>query len=150
MPPLWQQGSRAVLVRLQCHHVEEERLIIASAAVAPIPTLVSSRDWMREGGGHMVLRRNSVAIGNSGLLVFVSNQEEEASVKKCAELAFYLTAVLLAISLTILCPDGLAQTQMVLVTTGSTMPAPLYVLWGDAYHKLHPETQLRYLAVVTS
>src|ERR1700736_5357808 len=34
MPPLWQQGSRAVLVRLQCHHVEEERLIIASAAVA--------------------------------------------------------------------------------------------------------------------
>src|SRR5205814_10236127 len=39
---------------------------------------------------------------------------------------------------------------MVLVTTGSTMPQPLYVLWGDEYHKLHPETQLRYLAVGTS
>src|SRR5258708_3376444 len=39
---------------------------------------------------------------------------------------------------------------MVLVTTGSTMPQPLYVLWGDEYHKLHPETQFRYLAVGTS
>lgn len=66
--------------------------------------------------------------------------------KNCAEVAFSLTAILLAIFLAILCPDGLAQTQMVLVTTGSTMPAPLYVLWGDEYHKLHPETQLRYLA----
>src|SRR5260370_42597494 len=34
--------------------------------------------------------------------------------------------------------------------TGSTMPPPLYVLWGDEYHKLHPETQIRYLAVGTS
>jgi ABC-type phosphate transport system substrate-binding protein len=39
---------------------------------------------------------------------------------------------------------------MVLVTTGSTMPEPLYVLWGDEYHKVHPETQVRYLAVGTS
>src|SRR3982074_1168275 len=30
------------------------------------------------------------------------------------------------------------------------MPQALYVLWGDEYHKLHPETQLRYLAVGTS
>jgi phosphate transport system substrate-binding protein len=59
------------------------------------------------------------------------------------------TAIMLAISLTILSADGLAQTQMVLVTTGSTMPEPLYVLWGDEYHKLHSETQLRYLAVGT-
>ena len=86
---------------------------------------------MREGGGHMVLSKNRIEIGNSALLVFVSNDEEEASVKNCAEFAFSLTAILLAISLTILCPDGLAQTQMVLVTTGSTMPEPLYVLWGD-------------------
>jgi phosphate transport system substrate-binding protein len=70
--------------------------------------------------------------------------------KNCAEFAFSLTAILLAISLTVLSPDGLAQTQMVLVTTGSTMPEQLYVLWGDEYHKLHPETQLRYLAVGTS
>ncbi len=60
------------------------------------------------------------------------------------------TASLLAISLTILSAQGRAQTQMVLVTTGSTMPEPLYVLWGDEYHKLHAETQLRYLPVGTS
>jgi ABC-type phosphate transport system substrate-binding protein len=58
--------------------------------------------------------------------------------------------ILLAVSVTILSADGLAQTQMVLVTTGSTMPEPLYVLWEDEYHKLHPETQLRYLPVGTS
>jgi phosphate transport system substrate-binding protein len=98
----------------------------------------------------MVLRKDRVEIGNSGLLVFVSNHEEEASLRNCAEFAFSLTAILLAISLTILSPDGLAQTQMVLVATGSTMPEPLYVLWGDEYHKLHLETQLRYLAVGTS
>jgi len=70
--------------------------------------------------------------------------------KTCAEFAFFLTAMLLAISLSILSPDSLAQTQMVLVTTGSTMPEALYVLWGDEYHKVHPETQVRYLAVGTS
>jgi len=68
-------------------------------------------------------------------------------VKHCAEFPFSRTAILVAISLTILFPDGLAQTHMVLVTTGSTMPEPLYMLWGDEYHKLHPETQLRYVAV---
>src|ERR1700731_3605354 len=60
------------------------------------------------------------------------------------------TAPVLTICLTILSADGFAQTQMVLVTTGSTMPEPLYVLWGDEYHKLHPETQVRYLPVGTS
>jgi len=97
----------------------------------------------------VAFRKNRVELANSGLLLCVSNHEEEASVKNCAESAFSLTAILLAISLTILSPAGLAQTQMVLVATGSTMPAPLYVLWGDEYHKLHPETQLRYLAVGT-
>ncbi len=61
-----------------------------------------------------------------------------------------LPAILLAISLTILPADILAQTQMVLVTTGSTMPEPLYVVWGDEYHKLHSDTQVRYLPVGTS
>jgi len=70
--------------------------------------------------------------------------------KNSPEFAFSLTAILLAISLTMLSPHGLAQTQMVLVTTGSTMPEPLYVLWGDEYHKAHPETEVRYLAVGTS
>ncbi len=65
-------------------------------------------------------------------------------------IVLFPTTILLAISLTILSGDSLAQTQMVLVTTGSTMPEPLYVLWGDEYHKLHAETQLRYLPVGTS
>ena len=69
--------------------------------------------------------------------------------KSCADFAFFLTSIL-TISLTILSPDGLAQTKMVLVTTGSTMPESLYVLWGDAYNKVHPETQVRYLPVGTS
>jgi len=69
--------------------------------------------------------------------------------KNCSKFLLFLTGILLAISLTILSADSLAQTQMVLVTTGSTMPQPLYVLWGDEYHKLHPETQLRYLPVGT-
>ena len=51
--------------------------------------------------------------------------------KNCADFAFSLTALLLAISFTILSADGLAQTQMVLVATGSTMPAALYVLWNS-------------------
>jgi phosphate transport system substrate-binding protein len=76
--------------------------------------------------------------------------EEEASLKTRAEFVFSLTTILLAFSFTILSPHGLAQTQMVLVTTGSTMPEPLYVLWGDEYHKLHPETQLRYLPIGSS
>jgi hypothetical protein len=68
MPPLWQQGSRAVLVRLQCHHVEEERLIIASAAVAPIPDLGFVARLDGEGGGHICATME--LIGNSELLVF--------------------------------------------------------------------------------
>src|SRR5467141_5194639 len=60
------------------------------------------------------------------------------------------TAIGLSMCLTILSAGSFAQTQMVLVTTGSTMPEPLYVLWGDEYHKLHADTQLRYLPVGTS
>jgi phosphate transport system substrate-binding protein len=109
--------------------------------------------WMRAGRGHIVLRKNRAKIGNPGFSLPSSpmiEDEEEASLKNRAEFALCLTALLLAISLTILSADGFAQTQMVLVATGSTMPEALYVLWGDEYHKLHPETQVRYLAVGTS
>lgn len=70
--------------------------------------------------------------------------------KNCAQPAFSLPAMLLAACLTVLSTEVLSQTPVVLVTTGSTMPQSLYVLWGDEYHKLHPETQLRYLPVGTS
>src|SRR5258708_33300671 len=39
---------------------------------------------------------------------------------------------------------------MVVGSPGSAMPEPVYMLWGDEYHKLHPEPQLRYVAVGTS
>ncbi len=70
--------------------------------------------------------------------------------KNRAEVALFLAALMLSISLPILSTKSLAQNQMVLVATGSTMPAPLYILWGDEYHKLHPQTEIRYLAVGTS
>src|SRR5260370_17324976 len=76
--------------------------------------------------------------------------ERQQPCKNSALFFFCITAILMAMSLTILPPDGLSPTQMVLVTTGSTMPEQLYVLWGDEYQKVHPETQLRYLAVGTS
>ena len=65
--------------------------------------------------------------------------------KKRAPPLACVPAVLL---LTILacCPsDSTAQASITLVATGSSLPEPLYVLWGDEYHKQHPETQLRYL-----
>src|SRR3981189_94411 len=74
----------------------------------------------------------------------------KVSLKRFARFACSATTVPLAAWLTILCGVSLAQNQMVLVATGSTMPASLYVLWGDEYHKLHPETEIRYLAVGTS
>jgi phosphate transport system substrate-binding protein len=70
--------------------------------------------------------------------------------KNCLQSASSLTITLLAVCLTVLSSDGLSQPQIVLVTTGSTMPQSLYVLWGDEYHKSHPQTQLRYLPVGTS
>jgi phosphate transport system substrate-binding protein len=76
--------------------------------------------------------------------------EEEASLKNCTQRSFPATAILLALSLTFLSPGGLAQTQLVLVATGSTMLQPLYVLWGEEYQKLHPGTQIHYLPVGTS
>ena len=38
-----------------------------------------------------------------------------------------------------------AQTSITLVATGSSLPEPLYIAWGDAYHAQHQETQFRYL-----
>lgn len=40
---------------------------------------------------------------------------------------------------------GDAQSDIMLVATGSSLPEPLYRAWGDEYHKQHPNVQLRYL-----
>jgi len=43
-----------------------------------------------------------------------------------------------------------AQSETILVVTGSSMPEPLYRAWADEYHKQNPSIQIRYLAVGTS
>ena len=58
--------------------------------------------------------------------------------------------LLLAISLASLPTTGQAQSSVTLVATGSSLPEPLYVAWGDAYHAQHPGMQLRYLPEGTS
>jgi phosphate transport system substrate-binding protein len=66
-------------------------------------------------------------------------------VNKRAQLCARPLCLLLAMLLAGLLPPGQAQTSVTLVATGSSLPEPLYVAWGDAYHAQHPETQLRYL-----
>jgi len=38
-----------------------------------------------------------------------------------------------------------AQSAITLVATGSSLPEPLYVAWGDEYHKARADVQVRYL-----
>lgn len=59
------------------------------------------------------------------------------------------TSILVA-ALIALFPSGNAQTSMTIVATGSSLPEPLYIAWGDEYHKQHPETQFRYIAEGTA
>jgi phosphate transport system substrate-binding protein len=47
--------------------------------------------------------------------------------------------------LPVLCSPVQAQTSIMLVATGSSLPEPLYLLWNEEYHREHAETQLRYL-----
>lgn len=56
-----------------------------------------------------------------------------------------LLCLLLTASITSLSRPSQSQNSVTLVATGSSLPEPLYIAWGDAYHKQHPETQLRYL-----
>jgi phosphate transport system substrate-binding protein len=59
---------------------------------------------------------------------------------------FRCASEVLLVALTILIASpGIAQNSVILVATGSSLPEPLYVAWGDEYHKTHPEVQLRYL-----
>jgi phosphate transport system substrate-binding protein len=66
-------------------------------------------------------------------------------VNRRARLCARLLCLPLAMLLSSLFFTGQAQTSITLVATGSSLPEPLYVAWGDAYHAQHPETQVRYL-----
>jgi phosphate transport system substrate-binding protein len=71
-------------------------------------------------------------------------------VNRRAQLCARQLCLLLAILLASLPTTGQAQSSVTLVATGSSLPEPLYVAWGDAYHAQHPQTQLRYLPEGTS
>jgi phosphate transport system substrate-binding protein len=60
--------------------------------------------------------------------------------------------LLLAVFLvTVLCPrSSFAQDSIILVGSGSSVPAPLYNRWVTEYNKRNPAIQLRYLAIGTS
>ena len=55
----------------------------------------------------------------------------------------------LAISL-IFAGSSFGQEGITLVATGSSMPEPLYLAWGEAFHKAEPKVQFRYLAEGTA
>jgi phosphate transport system substrate-binding protein len=56
------------------------------------------------------------------------------------------TLIGLLVILLILIPSvSSGQSSIMLVATGSSLPAPLYQSWADEYHKQHPEIQFRYL-----
>jgi phosphate transport system substrate-binding protein len=65
---------------------------------------------------------------------------------KFSRLSVPILCGLLALSTAEIIPSGHAQAPIALVATGSSLPEPLYVAWGDEYHKLQPSIQLRYLA----
>src|SRR5262249_2340496 len=46
--------------------------------------------------------------------------------------------------------NSIAQDGIALVATGSSMPEPLYLVWGEEFHKMQPKVQLRYLAEGTA
>lgn len=46
--------------------------------------------------------------------------------------------------------NAFGQDVITLVATGSSLPEPLYVVWGDEFHKAQPGVQLRYLAEGTA
>ena len=58
---------------------------------------------------------------------------------------FTWTACVLLMIATDPIQGGQSLTSMTLVATGSSLPEPLYVAWGDEYHKQHPNVQIRYL-----
>jgi len=54
-----------------------------------------------------------------------------------------------SLALALLVSPAYAQQALVLVGSGSTVPAPLYNRWGQEYGKRNPKIQMRYLPVGT-
>lgn len=77
----------------------------------------------------------------------ITTSPEESMMRGCRRLCLYLIIVLLLGLNTTL---GRAQNTVVLVGSGSTVPAPLYNRWTQEYDKRNPSFKMRYLPVGTS
>ena len=70
------------------------------------------------------------------------------TLRPALQLAFSFIALVGAIGS--LVPISSAQDAIVLVGTGSSVPAPLYAQWAEQYNKRSAKIQMRYLALGTS
>lgn len=66
--------------------------------------------------------------------------------KKCALLACGFLLAFLALD----SGTALAQSRVVLVASGSSLPEPLYLKWNDAFHRENGDITIRYLPLGTS
>jgi phosphate transport system substrate-binding protein len=71
--------------------------------------------------------------------------KDGSTVNKLLRLSTRIFGCILAVLMAIALPRVDAQDSLALVATGSSLPEPLYLAWGDEYHKQHPTVQLRYL-----
>ena len=60
-----------------------------------------------------------------------------------------LCICLLALIVAVLGPPSTAQESVVLVGSGSSVPAPLYAKWTEAFNKRKPTVQMRYMPIGT-
>ena len=76
-----------------------------------------------------------------------ANRKSEAQFR---HLTLAATSMLLfSLALALLVSPAYAQQVVVLVGSGSTVPAPLYNRWGQEFAKRYPKIQMRYLPVGT-
>jgi phosphate transport system substrate-binding protein len=81
------------------------------------------------------------------------NTESEPGIYRIADVLSRPSALasrwMVVFSLALLISPAYAQQVLVLVGSGSTVPAPLYNRWGQEYGKRNPKIQMRYLPVGT-
>jgi phosphate transport system substrate-binding protein len=78
---------------------------------------------------------------------FSASTITQQHLSRCWAFSIYL---LLLLILSLSGAPALAQNAIVLVGSGSSVPAPIYSRWAQEYDKLNPNRQMRYLAMGTS
>jgi phosphate transport system substrate-binding protein len=78
---------------------------------------------------------------------FSASTTTQQHLSRCWAFSIYL---LLLLILSLSGAPALAQNAIVLVGSGSSVPAPIYSRWAQEYDKLNPNRQMRYLAMGTS